>query len=133
MILLNTGSALPLRFQATILCIITAFGLALPALAHAQVTPSATAPRGASDEVVIPQAVLPETPAGRLGQRQTRSAAEEAIGIPPMARIESRIQSRVQSRVRNRIDRNYDPRANANSPFKVANDQLKIATTGRRR
>jgi hypothetical protein len=43
-----------------------------------------------------------------------------------MARINSRIQNRVQSRIRNRIDRNYDPAANASSPFEVASEQVRV-------
>lgn len=137
MICMITRPDLHLRFRAGLLRVVTAFGLALPALVHAQattgVTSGATARRDAPDDVVIPQAVVPETPAGRVGQRQTRAAAAEAIGITPMARIDSRIQNRVQSRVRNRIDESYDPRANANAPFNVANDQIKIAPSGQRR
>lgn len=135
MICAITRPDLHTRFRAALLRVVTAFGLALPAVVHAQVTPGvasgATARYDTPNDVAIPQAVVPETPAGRLGQRQTRAAALEAIGIAPMARIDSRIQNRVQSRVRNRIDENYDPRANANAPFKVANDQVKIALGGR--
>jgi len=55
---------------------------------------------------------------GQAGQRQTRE--EAADQIKPMDRIDNRIQNRVQNRVRNRIDRNYDPMANARSPFVIA-------------
>jgi hypothetical protein len=43
-----------------------------------------------------------------------------------MARINSRIQNRVQSRIRNRIDRNYNPTANASSPFGIASRQVRV-------
>lgn len=58
-----------------------------------------------------------ESVAGQAGVRQTRAQVE---GVNPMARINNRIQNRVQARLRNRIDRNYDPRANATSPFEAA-------------
>ncbi len=63
--------------------------------------------------------------AGKSGQRQTRKEIEGVVGIKPMARIDNRIANRIQSRIRNRIDRSYDPQANANSPFKVAGEQVK--------
>ena len=67
---------------------------------------------------------------GEAGQRQTREQAAQE-GIEPLARIDSRIQNRVQSRLRNRIDRDYDPQANAASPFEVAGE--KALTAGRPR
>lgn len=60
---------------------------------------------------------IAESAAGQAGVRQTRAQVE---GVNPMARINNRIQNRVQARLRNRIDRNYDPRANASSPFEAA-------------
>lgn len=57
---------------------------------------------------------------GQAGVRQTRSSVQ---AVNPMARVNNRIQNRVQSRLRNRIDRNYDPRANATSPFESAADR----------
>jgi len=70
--------------------------------------------------------------AGQTGQRQTRDQIAAEAGIEPMARIDGRIQNRVQSRIRNRIDRNYDPQANATSPFVVAGDQARTAGRPRR-
>ena len=64
---------------------------------------------------------------GQVGARQTRDQVES---VYPMARINNRIQNRVQARIRNRIDRNYDPRANATSPFKIADQEIQRA--GRR-
>jgi hypothetical protein len=64
-----------------------------------------------------------ESSVGKAGQRQTR--AELATQIVPTARLDGRISNRIQSRIRNRIDRNYDPSANATSPFKVAADQAR--------
>lgn len=63
--------------------------------------------------------------AGIAGQRQIKE--QGVTGIKPLARIDNRIRNRVQSRIRNRIDRNYDPQANAVSPFKVAGDQARTA------
>lgn len=80
-----------------------------------------------------PQSITPppragqiaESAAGQAGVRQTRAQVE---GVNPMARVNNRIQNRVQARLRNRIDRNYDPRANATSPFETAD-----GATGRAR
>jgi hypothetical protein len=63
---------------------------------------------------------------GQAGQRQTRD--EAAQGIETTRRIASRIQNRVQSRIRNRIDRDYDPQANATSPFATADDEVRTAS-----
>jgi hypothetical protein len=62
---------------------------------------------------------------GRVGQRQTREQAAPALGVNPMARVNSRIPNRVQSRMRNRIDQYYDPSANARSPFVIAEAQAR--------
>lgn len=62
--------------------------------------------------------------AGETGERRTRDNTSPT-GADPLARINNRLQSRVQSRIRNRIDRNYDPRANAQSPFIAAEDSVR--------
>ena len=62
----------------------------------------------------------PSSSVGQAGQRENPGQPMMDIGI-----IDSRIQNRVQSRIRNRIDRFYNPQANAVSPFKAANDQIK--------
>jgi hypothetical protein len=64
-------------------------------------------------------------PAGRVGQRQSAADTSRAINAQPMARVANRLSNRVQSRLRNRIDRNYDPAANAASPFRVAADEVR--------
>jgi hypothetical protein len=61
---------------------------------------------------------------GQVGKRQTREDVAKVVA--PMARINSRIQNRVQSRIRNRIDRNYNPTANASSPFGIASRQVRV-------
>lgn len=66
---------------------------------------------------------LPLTSGVVVGQRQTTSTTVPAT--IPGSRTNNRINSRVQSRIRNRIDRNYDPQANALSPFNVADDQIR--------
>lgn len=72
-----------------------------------------------------------KTNGSRIGQRQSREEAALSSGIKPMARIDNRIANRVQSRLRNRIDGNYDQQANAASPFKVAQDQVRRGTPSR--
>lgn len=69
--------------------------------------------------------------AGRVGQRQARE--ESVPGVAPMARIDSRIQNRIQSRLRTRIDREYNPSANAVSPFETAADRVRSSGRARRR
>ncbi|MBX9813268.1 MAG: hypothetical protein K2X76_01050 [Sphingomonas sp.] len=64
---------------------------------------------------------------GRAGERQTRATVK---GVVPTARVDNRIANRVQSRLRNRIDRDYDPQANAISPFASAVDKLKRSGQG---
>lgn len=66
---------------------------------------------------------IPETAVGRVGQRQTRANATP--NAEPLDRIDTRIGNRVQSRIRNRIDRNYNPQANALSPFQIAEDRAR--------
>lgn len=63
-----------------------------------------------------------------VGERQTRE--QNAANIEPMRRISNRVQNRVQNRIRNRIDRDYDPQANATSPFENAAERT--AAAGRR-
>jgi hypothetical protein len=67
---------------------------------------------------------------GRVGQRQNRQ--EAAPNVQPLARVSGRINNRVQSRIRNRIDRNYNPQANATSPFEVAADRTRTGRSPRR-
>lgn len=73
---------------------------------------------------VSPYRVTPSA-AGEAGRRQTRD--QEIGNIAPAARISNRVANRVQSRLRNRIDRNYDPQANASSPFAVAEARSRTA------
>lgn len=100
---------------------------ALIALVPAAAAPASaqTAPLRAEPEQ--PQAIIDpkvadtvDTSAGRVGQRQSRDELVRVTNGQSLARIESRIGNRVQSRLRNRLDRNYDPTANATSPFEVA-------------
>lgn len=86
-------------------------GLATPALAQEQ-----QAEPGSNAEVAGTE----------IGERQTRD--EGTTNIEPIRRISNRIQNRVQNRIRNRIDRNYDPQANATSPFEVAAEQSDAAS-----
>lgn len=65
-----------------------------------------------------------EVSGGEVGQRQEEDADPM---ISSMGRIENRIQNRLQNRIRNRIDRNYDPGANATSPYEEATDEARAA------
>lgn len=69
-----------------------------------------------------------DTSVGQVGQRQ--GWATTTVVRNPMQRIASRIQNRVESRIRNRIDRNYDPQANARTPFAAAEQETRAV--GRR-
>lgn len=71
-----------------------------------------------------------DSAAGPAGTRRTQSSF---AGIDPIARLNTRVQNRVQSRLRNRIDRNYDPRANARSPFDAAADEVGNSSRRQRR
>lgn len=84
-------------------------------------------------ELGVPNAGrVADTLAGQIGQRQTRNGVS-MTGRDPTARIDARIQNRVQSRIRNRVDRNYDPQANATSPFKIAGEQAQTRNRSGRR
>lgn len=93
-----------------------------PALAQAGPRQGSTQQAGADAGQEQPTRPSPgrlaESEVGEVGRRQTRD--QEIANIKPAARINNRIANRVQSRIRNRIDRNYDPQANATSPFSVA-------------
>lgn len=86
--------------------------------------PSATAQQAAGGQVAA-------SAAGQVGQRQTRG--EAVANIEPMARLDSRIQNRIQSRLRTRVDRDYNPEADAVSPFETAADRARTAGRTRRR
>lgn len=73
----------------------------------------------------------PNTSAGEVGQRQSREQA--APSLRPLERVASRITNRIQSRVHTRLDRYYDPQGNAQSPFKVAGEQARVAGRAVRR
>lgn len=66
-----------------------------------------------------------DTDIGEVGQRQTMR--DGPAMQDPLDRIASRINNRVENRIRNRIDRNYDPTANATSPYAVADSQTRAA------
>lgn len=83
----------------------------------------------AASQEVRPAMTL-EAPSGTVGQRQTRE--ETAPSVEPMRRIANRVQNRLQNRIRNRIDQNYDPQANATSPFEVADERTRRAGRGPR-
>jgi hypothetical protein len=74
-------------------------------------------PASPSEQLSMPSA-------GTVGQRQKNPPT--ALATVPSGRTDGRVNNRIQSRVRNRIDHNYDPQANALSPFKVADDQARL-------
>lgn len=61
-----------------------------------------------------------DTGIGEVGER-----TEGVTNREPLGRLESRIPNRIQNRIRNRLDRFYDPMANANEPFKRADQQTR--------
>jgi hypothetical protein len=108
--------------------------VASPALAQVGSSPPTSSSEAEDEQPIVQQQPRIAPPragrvagssVGEVGQRQGREQA--ATGIDPMARIASRVQNRVQSRIRNRIDRNYDPQANATSPFAIAEDEVRAA------
>ena len=89
--------------------------------------PAPTAPSSSLDaaqnqnDALTDEGKTAETGAGEVGQRQTfRDVAAQQNALD---RINNRISNRVENRLRNRIDRNYDPTANAKSPFEDASKQ----------
>lgn len=71
-----------------------------------------------------------DTGVGEVGQRQ--KFEDDFANIKPLGRIENRIRNRVENRIRNRIDRDYEPTANATSPFEKAEERNRDgARTGR--
>lgn len=122
-----------------LLCAITAVAMSAPALAQRRPEPSddplserdqqqQQQLQARSKEVPDKQGEVAKSAAGRAGERQTREQA--APNVHRIGRISSRIENRVQSRIRNRIDRNYDFKANAASPFKIAEEKART-TIGR--
>jgi hypothetical protein len=121
------------------LLVAVALTLAAPALAQRGPTPGSEGDAAEAQEeqqqpsrqpsrlAPVEAGRVAKSAVGSAGQRQTR--ADAAPNIEPMSRITNRINNRVQSRIRNRIDRHYDPQANAASPFKVAEDEARTATT----
>lgn len=109
--------------------IVRTVAFAVIVLASAAPAPAQTMPMRAEPEqpqpIVEPTVVAGtvDTGAGRVGQRQSRDELARTTNGQPLARIESRIDNRIQSRLRNRLDQNYDPTANATSPFKVAEER----------
>lgn len=97
-----------------------------PLVASLPVPATPTRPPGGD----IENGRTPNSAVGRTGQRQLRTQVK---GISPLARINSRIPNRLQNRLRNRIDRNYDPKANATSPFDVVDVRRRKAGQPNRR
>lgn len=109
-----------MKSALTITFTLIALALAAGAPASSQSAPERADPEQPPAIVDPKVADTVDTGAGRVGQRQSRDELARAANGQPLARIDSRIGNRVQSRLRNRLDRNYDPIANATSPFKEA-------------
>ncbi|MDV3458435.1 hypothetical protein RZN05_15665 [Sphingomonas sp. HF-S4] len=122
----------PSRYWRIVLFLIPVLGGFGSLQVNAQTVPLSSA-QDSGDNIVLPQPVVPDAAAGRVGQRQTRSSAAEAARIVPMARLGNRVPNRIQSRIRNRIDENYDPRGNPNASFTAADERVRAATNSRRR
>lgn len=122
-----------MRKRIGVIAILTMSAIAAPAWAQ-DVGGLAVDPT--LNQLPPPQSISPapqagqiaESAAGQAGVRQSRAQVE---GLNPLARISNRIQNRVQARLRNRIDRNYDPRANATSPFEGADQAIERAAQPR--
>ncbi len=78
----------------------------------------------------IERALTQRNAAGQPVYMSDPRTATTTVVRNPMQRIASRIQNRVESRIRNRIDRNYDPQANARTPFAAAEQETRAV--GRR-
>jgi hypothetical protein len=111
-------------------------GLAVPAAAQEIPQPEPTVDAADIDQAATQNEGLQrnartaDTGIGEVGQRQT---ARDGAGVQePLGRITSRIENRVENRIRNRIDRNYDPTANATSPFDIANRRTRAGQGGPR-
>lgn len=85
--------------------------------------PDAKAPARNQNQALRDAGRTAQTGSGKVGKRQ--SAADTARVVFPLGRLSTRVQNRVQSRIRNRIDENYDPAANAASPFEVAAERAR--------
>lgn len=66
--------------------------------------------------------------AGVVGERQL--PGNSTFMIDPLARLQTRVANRVENRIRNRVDRNYDPQANATSPFARADANARRQPVG---
>lgn len=111
-------------------------GLAVPVAAQ-EIPPPEPAEDTESVELVNTQnealqrtARTADTGIGEVGRRQT--AQDSPAMQESLARINSRIDNRIENRIRNRIDRNYDPTANATSPFEIAERQTRAGQSGPR-
>lgn len=112
---------------------VAATGLVFPATAQIPKSPQtiqSTEPVEEDPTLVRPTRTSVD-PVDQFGERQTREGTAKETGIEPLGRINNRIQNRVEARLRNRIDRNYNPQANATSPFVVAADQARVASGAR--
>ena len=128
--------ALPSRQALLVSATAALVGLAVPATAQEIDPPEPTEGAPGMDQAETQNEGLQrtartaDTGIGEVGQRQT---AQDGAGIhEPLGRLTSRINNRIENRIRNRIDRNYDPTANATSPFEVA-DRLTRAGQNRPR
>ena len=66
-----------------------------------------------------------DTGIGEVGRRQT--AIDGVTSVEIAGRLRNRLPNRVENRIRTRSDRNYDPSANATSPFEVADEESRRA------
>lgn len=83
------------------------------------------------DEGLLASARTADAGAGEIGQRQERGDA--APNVEPLGRIDNRIENRLRNRLRNRVDRDYDPMANATSPFERADKRARESVRTRPR
>lgn len=99
-----------------LVCLAIIIASTVSANAQTVSSPVVAPEQSASDQLSLPFG-------GTIGQRQT--IPPTALNNVPGERVDGRISNRVESRIQNRVDRNYDPLANALSPFKIAGDKSK--------
>ncbi len=111
-------------------------GLAVPAAAQEIPPPEPTEDTESveqadtQNEALQRTARTADTGIGEVGQRQT--AQDSPAMQEPLGRINLRINNRIENRIRNRIDRDYDPTANATSPFEIAERRTRAGQSGPR-
>lgn len=121
-------------YKLSLLAAAPLFGLAVPVAAQEVPAPDRAEETenveqaDTQNEALQRIARTADTGIGEVGRRQT--AQDSPALLEPLGRLNSRINNRIQNRIRNRIDRNYDPSANATSPFEIADRETRAGPSG---